>query len=263
MRKQEFLDRLGQLLACLPADQVAESQAFYAEAIDDRMEEGMTEEEAVAAMGSPGEAAEAILDDLPAVPRAVAKTKRKSKVLLWVLVIVGSPIWLSLLVAFGITALAVYACIWIFAACIWVIAAALVVAAPVCWLFALDGATLGLFPFALAYAGSGLLALGLGLLTGYGALAATRQLARLSAAWGRKIASPFRKDSGEVDGTASGGGTAHGGAAGGAASGGGATRISAVGEATEGDIAASGTAGNGAACGSLSGRTTSMCPTAL
>ena len=57
MRKQEFLDRLERLLACLPADQVAESKAFYAEVIDDRMEDGMTEEEAVAAMGSPGDAA--------------------------------------------------------------------------------------------------------------------------------------------------------------------------------------------------------------
>lgn len=205
MRKQEFLDRLERLLACLPADQVAESKAFYAEAIDDRMEDGMTEEEAVAAMGSPGDAAEAILDDLPPVPRAVAKTRRKSTVLLWVLAIVGSPIWLSLLAAFAIVAVAVYACIWIFAACVWVIAAALVAAAPICWMFAADGVALGLYPFALVYAGFALLSLGLGLLTGYGALAATRQLARLSAAWGRKVASPFRKNRGQAGGGAGGG----------------------------------------------------------
>ena len=213
MRKQEFLDRLGRLLACLPADQVAESKAFYAEAIDDRMEDGMTEEEAVAAMGSPGDAAEAILDDLPPVPRAVAKTRRKSTVLLWVLAIVGSPIWLSLLAAFAVTAVAVYACIWIFAVCVWVIAAAFVAAAPICWMFAADGVALGLYPFALVYAGFGLLSLGLGLLTGYGALAATRQLARLSAAWGRKVVSPFCKSRGEAGGGASGG--SHGGPGGG------------------------------------------------
>ena len=66
MTRDEFLGRLGELLACLPAEQVEETKAFYAEAIADRMEDGMSEEEAVAAMGTPGEVAEATLDDLPA-----------------------------------------------------------------------------------------------------------------------------------------------------------------------------------------------------
>lgn len=89
MTRDEFLNRLGELLACLPADQVKETQEFYAEAIADRMEDGMTEAEAVAAMGTPGEVAEATLDELPAVPRAIARTKRKSTALLWALAIVG------------------------------------------------------------------------------------------------------------------------------------------------------------------------------
>lgn len=53
MTRDEFLGRLGELLACLPAEQVEETKAFYAEAIADRMEDGMSEEEAVAAMGAP------------------------------------------------------------------------------------------------------------------------------------------------------------------------------------------------------------------
>ena len=61
MTRDEFLGRLGELLACLPAEQVEETKAFYAEAIADRMEDGMSEEEAVAAMGTPGEVAEATL----------------------------------------------------------------------------------------------------------------------------------------------------------------------------------------------------------
>lgn len=93
MTRDEFLGRLGELLACLPAEQVEETKAFYAEAIADRMEDGMSEEEAVAAMGAPGEVAEATLDDLPAVPRAIARTRRRSTALLWVLTIVGSPVW--------------------------------------------------------------------------------------------------------------------------------------------------------------------------
>ena len=46
MTREEFLERLGDLLACLPAEQIEESKAFYAEAIADRMEDGMSEEEA-------------------------------------------------------------------------------------------------------------------------------------------------------------------------------------------------------------------------
>ena len=82
MTRDEFLNRLGELLSCLPADQIEETKQFYAEATADRMEDGMREEEAVAAMGSPGEVAEATLDDLPAVPRAIAKTRRRSIALL-------------------------------------------------------------------------------------------------------------------------------------------------------------------------------------
>lgn len=108
MTRDEFLGRLGELLACLPAEQVEETKAFYAEAIADRMEDGMSEEEAVAAMGTPGEVAEATLDDLPAVPRAIAKTLRRSTVLLWVLTIVGSPVWVPLLAAFAAVAVTVY-----------------------------------------------------------------------------------------------------------------------------------------------------------
>lgn len=125
MTRDEFLGRLGELLACLPADQVRETQEFYAEAIADRMEDGMGEEEAVAAMGAPGEVAEAVLDDLPAVPRAIARTRRRSTTLLWVLTIVGSPVWVPLLLAFAAVAVAVYVCIWILALCVWIVAAAL------------------------------------------------------------------------------------------------------------------------------------------
>lgn len=115
MTRDEFLNRLGELLACLPADQVEETKAFYAEAIAERMEDGMAEEAAVAAMGTPGEVAEATLDDLPAVPRAIAKTRRRSNALLWALTIVGSLVWMPLLIAFAVVVLSVYVCIWVLA----------------------------------------------------------------------------------------------------------------------------------------------------
>lgn len=196
MTRDEFLGRLGELLACLPAEQVEETKAFYAEAIADRMEDGMSEEEAVAAMGTPGEVAEATLDDLPAVPRAIARTRRRSTTLLWVLTIVGSPVWAPLLVAFAAVALSVYVCIWVLAFCVWVIAVALGAVG------AAAGVTVGHVPYVLAMLGCGLAFIGAALLVGAGAWAASKQIARLSALWARKVASPFWKVKGEKDDTA-------------------------------------------------------------
>ncbi|WP_195246194.1 DUF1700 domain-containing protein [Collinsella aerofaciens] len=202
MTRDEFLGRLGELLACLPAEQVEETKAFYAEAIADRMEDGMSEEEAVAAMGAPGEVAEATLDDLPAVPRAIARTRRRSTALLWVLTIVGSPVWVPLLAAFAAVAVTVYICIWVLALCVWIVAAALGGAGVVGLLFAVSGVTIGHFPYALASAGVGLGLAGVALFVGAGAWAASKQIARLSALWARKAASPFWKGKGEKGGTA-------------------------------------------------------------
>ena len=176
MTRDEFLGRLGELLACLPAEQVEETKAFYAEAIADRMEDGMSEEEAVAAMGTPGEVAEATLDDLPAVPRAIARTRQRSAALLWVLTIVGSPVWVPLLAAFAAVVVTVYICIWVLALCVWIVAAAL------------GGVGLGL--------------VGVALFVGAGAWAASKQIARLSALWARKVASPFWKGKSEKGGAA-------------------------------------------------------------
>lgn len=184
MTRDEFLGRLGELLACLPADQVRETQEFYAEAIADRMEDGMGEEEAV-------------LEDLPAVPRAIARTRRRSTTLLWVLTIVWSPVWVPLLLAFAAVAVAVYVCIWILALCVWIVAAALGGAGMVELVFAACGVVIGHVPYVLASAGVGLGLIGAALLAGTGAWAASKQIARLSALWVKKAVSPFCKSKGE------------------------------------------------------------------
>ena len=52
MRKQEFLAKLRKGLSGLPQDDIEERLIFYSEMIEDRKEEGLSEEEAVAAIGS-------------------------------------------------------------------------------------------------------------------------------------------------------------------------------------------------------------------
>ena len=52
MHKHEFLAQLRKGLSGLPRDDVEERLSFYSEMIDDQMEEGLSEEEAVSAAGS-------------------------------------------------------------------------------------------------------------------------------------------------------------------------------------------------------------------
>ena len=163
----------------------------------------MSEEEAVAAMGAPGEVAEATLDDLPAVPRAIARTRRRSTVLLWVLTIVGSPVWVPLLIAFVIVALSIYFCIWVLAFCVWVIAAAFGAVGAAAFALVAAGIAICHVPYVLAMLGCGLAFIGAALLVGAGAWAASKQIARLSALWARKAVSPFWKSKGgKSDGAA-------------------------------------------------------------
>ena len=67
--------------------------------IDDRIEEGMSEEEAVASMEPIGVLAQRIINDSPTVNKAVRKAKQSSiPVGIWILLaILGLPIWLPLL----------------------------------------------------------------------------------------------------------------------------------------------------------------------
>ncbi|MBP3672344.1 MAG: DUF1700 domain-containing protein [Oscillospiraceae bacterium] len=90
MNKTAFLDELRAQLKQLPKKERQQYIDYYAEMIDDRMEDGISEEEAVAALGSPEEIAAQILADAP------QKQAHKFRVWEIVLIVLGSPIWLTL-----------------------------------------------------------------------------------------------------------------------------------------------------------------------
>lgn len=68
MNKQEYLGQLRAALACLPEDEIAESVAFYEEMIDDRVADGLTEEDVVASLDDPKVAARTIIADVSMSP---------------------------------------------------------------------------------------------------------------------------------------------------------------------------------------------------
>ena len=114
MNREEFLKALGSQLAGLPEENIESTLEYYAESIDDRVEEGMSEAEAVADLGSPEEIAREILLDIPMVKLVKARVKPNRSLRGWeiVFIILGFPLWLPLLLAAGAVILAVYVCLW-------------------------------------------------------------------------------------------------------------------------------------------------------
>ena len=80
MNKQEFLAGLQKGLSGLPQEDVEERLTFYGEMLDDRMEEGLSEEEAVAAAGSVEEIVGQVVADIPLARIAKEKGSGKSGV---------------------------------------------------------------------------------------------------------------------------------------------------------------------------------------
>ena len=105
MNKQEFLAQLRKGLSGLPKDDIDERLTFYSEMIDDRMEDGIPEETAVREIGTVDVLVSQIIADIPLGKLVKEKITPKEKLKAWeiVLLVLGSPIWLSLLiVAFNV-----------------------------------------------------------------------------------------------------------------------------------------------------------------
>lgn len=113
MNKESYLAQIRQLLRSLPEEDRERSLAFYAESIDDRIEDGMSEEEAVASLESPEEAAKTILMDMPIQKLVKARVKeRRIGALEIILLVLGFPLWFPLLLTILVLALTLYLLAW-------------------------------------------------------------------------------------------------------------------------------------------------------
>ena len=109
MKKSEFLRELRIRLSHLPPDDIKRSLDYYSEMIDDRIEDGLSEEDAVRKIGTPAMAAMQIMQELPILTLARARVGAKKSALATTLIILGSPLWIALFaVAFSLV-IAVFA----------------------------------------------------------------------------------------------------------------------------------------------------------
>ena len=84
MKKEEFLRQLKEALSGFPADSAEETAEYYREIIEDSMEDGIPEDEAVQALGPVGDIAALVLGDegrtttkgSPAYRDAIAASRR-------------------------------------------------------------------------------------------------------------------------------------------------------------------------------------------
>ena len=93
MNKNEFLSLLNKKLKKFPKQEVKERLVFYSEMIDDRVEEGLTEDEAVSEIGYIDEIFNQI--EIEMADKEIVKEPLNKWEL--ILLIVGSPIWFPLL----------------------------------------------------------------------------------------------------------------------------------------------------------------------
>ena len=114
MRKEEFLAELRGRLSGLPPEEREERLAFYAEMIDDRVEDGEPEEAAVAGIGAVDAIVAQIMTEVPLtmLVREKARTRRALRAWEIVLLALGSPVWLSLLIAAFAVGLSLYITLW-------------------------------------------------------------------------------------------------------------------------------------------------------
>lgn len=114
MTKNEFLSELTKGLSGLPYEDIESSVSYYTEMIDDRIEDGLSEEEAVAALGSVQEVVAKIMAETPLAKLVKAKVKPKRRLKGWeiAVIILGSPIWVSLLITAAALLISFYAVLW-------------------------------------------------------------------------------------------------------------------------------------------------------
>ena len=190
MNKNEFLKELeNRLNGSLPETDVKERVEFYNEAIDDRIEDGKSEEEAVAEIGTVDEVVAQIASETSMFKIVKQKVTPKRRIRPWeiVLAIVLAPIWIALAIVALILVLVAYILLWVLVIVSYAVEIALGVAAV--GSLVLFFVQLPVGGFNLGYLGISLLAAGLAMLMIAACIGATKLTVKAS----KKIHSSIKR----------------------------------------------------------------------
>ena len=182
MKKAEFLDILRKELAGLPKDDLQSRISFYEEAIADRMDEGKSEEEAVADLGNIDKIVKQIAEDTSLVKLVKEKTRprRRLRAFEIILLILGFPLWFPLLMVGLVLLLVGYLLIWVLVLVTYTVEISVSLAAVgsiICFFGYLSNGEMNLTSL-----GSGLAAIGMAILFVFACIWATKGTLKLSKA---------------------------------------------------------------------------------
>ena len=189
MKKKEFLDALSKRLSGLPKREREERVNFYREMIDDRIEEGIPEEEAVNGVGTVDGIVAQILSERPAVASEPPKSGG-GKIGLILLLLLGFPVWFPILLTLFIVVASLTFSLFV---SLWAVEISLMAGAVggVGSFFVMLAT--GQFSSACFSLGAGLVSGGFAILLFFGAVAATRALWRGIGAVCRWIVGLFKR----------------------------------------------------------------------
>lgn len=202
MSKEEYLNELKEKLTENNIPGIDAMLDFYDEAISDRIEDGMGEDDAVAAMEDTDSIVKAAKLDKPLTSLMADKVKETHKeasenghgALFVILAIVGFPIWFPLLVSFLAIIFALYISMWAVVVSIYAVELSFAITAAVsllgCFTFAMGQIP---FPTAIGLLGCACLFGGLTLIMWKPIVAITRWMIKLIKAVFRGIKSIFVK----------------------------------------------------------------------
>ncbi len=176
MKKYDFLEKLEELLSGLPRCDIDSSVEYYGEMIDDKIEEGLSEEEAVDAIGTPEKIAEDILRETPpskTVSKPVSPKTRRSGMNI-TLLILGFPLWLPLLIAAFAVVFSIVIALWSVVVSLWATFVALIVSSVACLIVSIIGLFTGQLVHGLALLATALIVGGISLFVYMGCIALTR-----------------------------------------------------------------------------------------
>ena len=207
MTKLKFLLELEKKLSVLSQEDIEERLTFYSEIIEDRVEEGISEEDAVAQIGTVEDIAGQILsehtaevplccEEIVAVEEPLAadeKVKHTFKTWELVLLIVGSPVWFSLIIAVLAVAFSLFAASWAIVISLWAAVVSLVACAVAMPAAAVYFICTGYVYSGLAVIGASLVCGGLGILFCYGCKWITKGTGLLTKAAAISLMKRFRR----------------------------------------------------------------------
>ena len=182
MNKEKFLDALRRRLSGLPQEDIDERIAFYEEMIDDRMDEGLSEEEAVSRIGSVEEIARQIMSEIPLQKLVKEKISPKRSLKAWeiILLVLGSPVWIPLIIAAIAVLLALYVVLWAVVICFYAVDVSFVAGTLACIVGLFVSLMVGNLAVALFSLGAGLTFAGLTILMFFVCIGITKAVIKLT-----------------------------------------------------------------------------------